>query len=459
MSRTTNIGRRALAGAVLALAALPGTGLAASLDDPVRQWLPSTDGASWTYAWSNSSYAPQPRVEEYAVTARDGQGFRINWTETGLPAFETPTAGSLDFRHTDAGLVNTGYQSTPAPPQFPLLCADLARCANSLAGTMFLAIWGSRSSVVPEPLVQGTRWNARGGADNDVSSSNRYDGVERIVVPAFPEGVDAVKVTSDVTQTGAIGDPFGTGLRTAWWVYGVGPVKVQFRHAGGETSVAELQRTTLAEQPLPPQVNPFPLTDGATATFRWRNTRRSPQWSRQRVRTTGVLNNTARMDVTDVAGPIDVDASYVVSSRLSGTRLITSRMRESRVPRGLRQRLAPKGGTGWHRQFVTPYDLLTYGFGPILPAYATKGMSWRSSVDSRDWRTYRVLGESTVLGRRTVQTPAGRFRAIVVRSTLRQPGVPYGSGTRSAWFAPGKGLVKLVFRHGDGSVSQVERLR
>ena len=47
----------------------------------------------------------------------------------------------------------------------------------------------------------------------------------------------------------------------------------------------------------------------------------------------------------------------------------------------------------------------------------------------------------------------------IVRTALKQPGFPWGSGVRTSWFAPGKGLVKLVFEHGDGSVSQVVRLR
>jgi hypothetical protein len=46
-----------------------------------------------------------------------------------------------------------------------------------------------------------------------------------------------------------------------------------------------------------------------------------------------------------------------------------------------------------------------------------------------------------------------------VRSVLKQPGFPFGSGTRTCWFAPGRGLVKLVFQHGDGSVSTVTLLR
>jgi hypothetical protein len=34
-------------------------------------------------------------------------------------------------------------------------------------------------------------------------------------------------------------------------------------------------------------------------------------------------------------------------------------------------------------------------------------------------------------------------------------GFKFGSGTRTMWFALDIGLVKLVFRHGDGSVSTV----
>jgi hypothetical protein len=58
-----------------------------------------------------------------------------------------------------------------------------------------------------------------------------------------------------------------------------------------------------------------------------------------------------------------------------------------------------------------------------------------------------------------VTVPAGTFTALVERSKLVQKGYPYGSGTRTSWFAPGKGLVKLVFDHADGSVSTVELLR
>jgi hypothetical protein len=58
-----------------------------------------------------------------------------------------------------------------------------------------------------------------------------------------------------------------------------------------------------------------------------------------------------------------------------------------------------------------------------------------------------------------VKVPAGTFKALVVRSKLKQKGFPFGSGTRTIWLEPKKGLVKLVFDHGDGSISTVDRLR
>jgi hypothetical protein len=102
---------------------------------------------------------------------------------------------------------------------------------------------------------------------------------------------------------------------------------------------------------------------------------------------------------------------------------------------------------------------MTFGLNPVAPVYPVVGETWKTDRKSRDYRIFGVDGQSKVLGLRRVRTPAGAFRALAVRSTLTQRGFPFGSGTRTAWFAPGEGLVKLVFRHGDGSVSTAERVR
>src|SRR5439155_24996919 len=124
-----------------------------------------------------------------------------------------------------------------------------------------------------EPLLAGTRWSSLGGADNDVSSDNRYVGRQTVKVPAFPQGVTASVIDSTITQAGALGDPYGSGVRTVYWVYGVGPVKIVFHHSGGETTTSELQSTSLTPLPPPSDANFLPLISGRSAAFRWRNSR------------------------------------------------------------------------------------------------------------------------------------------------------------------------------------------
>jgi hypothetical protein len=111
------------------------------------------------------------------------------------------------------------------------------------------------------------------------------------------------------------------------------------------------------------------------------------------------------------------------------------------------------------RHFFTPFDLMTFGFSPLIPAYPAPGNTWSSDANSRDFAVYGVNGSSRVVGVQTVKVPAGTFKALVVASKLTQPGFRFGSGTRTMWFAPGKGLVKLEFRHADGSVSVVELIK
>jgi len=321
-----------------------------------------------------------------------------------------------------------------------------------------MLIWGSRSPVLGEPLLQGSEWSSLGGANNDVSSVSRYRGLERVVVPAFPAGVTAAKVESDITQAGALGDPYGSGVRTVWWVRGVGPVKILFRHTSGEVGLSELQSTNLTQRVPPPDDNLMPLNRGDSMTFRWRNSRHMRKWSNQRFDVSEVVNNTARVDVKQLSGPINVAGSYTFATRLSGVTHLsgfTKAATRARFPA-----LGPRGASADRRRhFFTPFDLMVFGFSPVLPAYPQKGDQWRSSRDSRDWRVFGVTGVSKVTGYNAVRTPAGRFLAYTVQSTLTQAGYRFGSGRRTMWFAPGKGLVKLVFRHGDGSVSTVERLK
>jgi hypothetical protein len=448
------------AAAALILAAPSSAAAANSLTDPLDQWMPSADNATWTYEWSNSGYSPVPTKELYTVKQREQTAFRLAWTTEGLgnPDGAARSQGEIDYRRTDAGLVNLNWASTPPPPEFPILCAGVANCSNSVAGVHYLVIWGNRSPVLSEPLVKGTRWSSVGGANSEVSSASRYLGHENVVVPAFPNGVVAAVVESDITQAGALGDPFGSGVRTVWWVRGVGPVKVLFRHGEGSLTRAELQSTNLTALTAPSDDSLLPLNRGDTMRLRWRNSRHMRKWSTQRFTVAEVVNNTARVDVKDLRGPIRVRGSYVFSSRLSGVTNVSGFTRAA-----TRAELPPLGPRSLpsdrRRRFFTPYDLMAFGFNPIVPAYAQRGQTWVAQPGGRDYKIFGVRGRSTVLGTRMVRTPLGRLRTIAVASTLRQKGYPFGSGRRTMYFAPDRGLVKLVFRHGDGSVSTVQRLK
>jgi hypothetical protein len=357
--------------------------------------------------------------------------------------------------------VNTDWTSNPPPSTFPILCQSLGSCGNSLASAFYNVIWGARAPVLAEPLLSGTSWSANGGAQNDVSSANDYLGVESISVPAFPQPVLAAKVRSQITQAGALGDPYGSGVRTTWWVYGVGPVKVVFQHAGGSgapVTTAVLQATNQVAQAPPLDAAYFPLRVGDKGRYRWTNKRYFKKPEVESYTVDQASNGTAIVKVQSVSGPLKVAGAYQFTTRLDGITSVASATKAATLAK--LPLLGPRSlPPAKRRHFFTPFDLMTFGFNPVLPAYGTVGASWSSDAGSRDFSVYGVTGTTRVVGVQKVTVPAGTYQALVVSSSLRQAGFAWGSGTRTMWFAPDEGLVKLVFRHADGSVSTVDRVR
>jgi hypothetical protein len=288
-------------------------------------WLPHDSGAEWVYEWSDSVYSRAPAKEKVTVRTSSGRSFVLGWTtlEQGNAAEAPVSIGNVAFQETTSGLINTDWSSTPPPIEFPILCARLSGCNNSLASTYYLLIWGNRAPLLPEPLLKGTTWSSTGGADGDVTSVSTYQGREQITVPAFPQPVTAVKVRSDITQAGALGDPWGSGVRTVWWVYGVGPVKILFQHAGGANApvtTSTLVSTNRTPEALPTDENYFPLTAGTKLRYRWWNTKHMKKPSVQEVAVAESVNSSARFDVKHLSGPIRVAGSYGFSSRADGSR-------------------------------------------------------------------------------------------------------------------------------------------
>jgi hypothetical protein len=425
-------------------------------------WLPHPADATWTYQWTDSVYDTTPTTEK--VTVKDGSPagtYTLAWTtvDQGNDAAAPVSVGQVVFQDTSRGIVNTDWSSNQPPQTFPVLCATTTQCGNSLASTYYNVIWGSRSPLLVEPLLKGTAWSGTGGFQNDVTSTSTYLGTEQITVPAFTAPVTAAKVRTQITQAGAIGDPYGSGVRTTWWVYGVGPVKVEFQHAGGNAAITTsvLQTTNQAAKPTPPDLSYFPLTRGLKLKYELTNTTYLKKPSISSFVVDQVSNGSARVTAKSVSGPIKMAGAYGFTLRTDGLSSLWAATQSATLLKF--PALGPKGAPASERRhFVTPFDLMIYGFNPIVPPYGTT-QTWNAIVPSRDYSIFGVTGSSTVMGTQRVTVPGGTFTALVVRSTLSQAGYPFGTGTRTSWFAPGKGLVKLVFRHADHSVSTVQLLR
>jgi hypothetical protein len=440
--------------------------VAALLAAPVAladDWWPHAKDATWTYEWTDSQYNATPTAEKVTVKEQKGKSFTLSWTtqDQGNGDDAITSIGDMVFQEANAGLLNTDWSSNPPPSDFPILCPQLGGCANALSSTLYYLIWGTRAPVLQEPLLQGVTWNSSGGARGDVASTSTYDGRETVTVPAFPDGIEAAKVRTDVTQAGALGDPYGSGVRTVWWVHGVGPVKVVFEHAGGgdaAVTTSVLKSTNQQPTPAPSDANYFPLTKGTKLAYRWTNSKHLKKPSVQEFVIDDAVNLSARFTVKHRSGPIKVAGAYGYTQRLDGVTNIwgiTKAATFAKFP-PLGPSALPKDK---RRHFFTPFDLMDYGMNPVLPAYPEPGATWATKSPSRDFSIYGVNGSTKILGLQFVTVPAGTFQALAVQSTLEQPGFKFGSGVRTSWFVAGKGLVKLVFRHGDRSVSTVELLK
>jgi hypothetical protein len=423
-------------------------------------WLPHPANATWQYEWTDSTYDQSGTVENVVVQQQSGASFILAWADSadqppaaGSASFQCPQnadIGTMSFQDTSSGLDNTNWNSCPPPSNMPILCAGSASCANSLSSTLYDVIWGNRVPVISEPLLQGTTWNATGGASNEVTSTSQYLGLHVIKVPAFPAGVVAAVVRTNLALGGTPGDDYGSGIRTTWWVRGVGPVRVQFDHVDGSQTNASLLSTNLKPSPVLAEEDYFPLRLNLSGNYELTNSKYLTQPEIEQVSVAAVANRTARIAVKSVSGPMRVAAQYGFSLRLDGLRNLWASSSAATV--------AKFPQLGHNRHFFTPLDLMTYGFNPLLEAYSQPGQSWRSG-NARDLSVYGVTGRTAVVGMRTVRVPAGTFQALELRSNLTQPGYRFGSGVRTMWFAPGRGLVKLVFAHRDGSTSLVQLVK
>jgi hypothetical protein len=433
--------------------------LAGSVPAVADEWFPHPANATWKYFWNDSTYNKSGTTETVTVKTESATcGWQLSWSGPNTTitsgnsqtVVATPDSGTMCFEDQNFGLINTDWSSTPPPSNMPILCASASQCPNSLASALYQVIWGNRVPVLSEPLLQGTTWSATGGGSNEVTSSSQYLGLRTIKVPAFPNGVTAAVVRSQLALGGTPGDDYGSGIRTIWWVLGVGPVRVVFDHVDGSVTNVYLQSTNQTPLPPRPDQNYFPMRQGLKNTYQWTNHKLFRQPEIETTTFDAVANRSARLSVRSVSGPMRAVGVYLFADRVDGVRSTYGSASAATLVK------FPPLGHGKH--FLTPIDMMTYGFNPVLPAYPVPGSVWHSG-NAYDYQVYGVSGMTKVIGIRTVHVPAGTFQALELQSTLNQSGHRFGSGTRTMWFSPTRGLVKLVFHHRDGSTSVVTLLK
>jgi hypothetical protein len=109
-------------------------------------WLPHAADATWTYQWTDGVFNTTPTNELVTVKSTAASNFVLAWTtkDAGTPD-GLQSGGTVSFQETSFGLVNTDWQSSPPPSTFPILCATLSSCGNSLASAYYNVIWGARA--------------------------------------------------------------------------------------------------------------------------------------------------------------------------------------------------------------------------------------------------------------------------------------------------------------------------
>ena len=100
-------------------------------------WLPHAADATWTYQWTDSVYNTTPTNENVTVKSQTGNSFTLAWTTNGRATARRAAehrhrlVPGHELRHRQHRL-----DEHAAAASFPILCATLAQCGNSLASSL-----------------------------------------------------------------------------------------------------------------------------------------------------------------------------------------------------------------------------------------------------------------------------------------------------------------------------------
>ena len=314
------------------------------------------------------------------------------------PADAPDSIGTVSFQETNAGLLNTDWSSNAPPQAFPILCATLARCGNSLASTYYNVIWGGRVPVLAAPLLKGADVVEHGRRrqrrrEHFELPGHRGDHCPR--VRPSGQGGDGAARTSRRRERSAI--PTAAAYARL--------VGVRRRAGEGASSSTRAARGAGHDRRAPVDE---PDAEGAAAgrrttsrskkglkaRYSWTNSKHHEaavgaglhgRRGRERL---GARVSQERLRADQGRGRVRVHARGPTASRTSGAR---------RRPRSL-AKLPPLGPKSLpktkRRHFFTPFDLMDYGFNPLFPAYPQPSNSWDGEASGRDFQVYGVTGHA-----------------------------------------------------------------
>ena len=150
-----------------------------------------------------------------------------------------------------------------------------------------------------------------------------------------------------------------------------------------------------------------------------------------------VVERDRAVQVKSVSGPIKVAGAYGSRRALDGVTNVWTTTKAASLAK-----LPPLGPSALpvdkRRHFFTPFDLMMFGFNPVLPAYPVAGRRRGGRNRGRDFPVLRRQRQSQIVGVQTVKVPAGTFKALVVRVNAHAAGLhvrqrhAYDAGSRRA---------------------------
>ena len=218
--------------------------------------------------WTDSVYNDVTDEGEGDGEGQSGSSFTLAWTTVGQDnAADAPTASAPSpSRRRTSGLINTDWSTNPPPTRFPILCAQIGGCNNSLASTYYNSSGAAVRRCSRSRCSRARSWTSTGGAQNDVRARTTMSAPRRSPCPRSRRPSPRAKVrTRDHAGRRArrpvrerrAHDLVGLRRRSR---------EDRFRargRLGAPVTTAVLRRTNQTPKPPPADTNYFPLEAGA----------------------------------------------------------------------------------------------------------------------------------------------------------------------------------------------------